>query len=171
MPRGAKDRRAAGGDPVAAAKGKTSPPAPNLCNMTALRKATRRVSQFYDVVLAPCGLRSTQRSILAQIAREEAPTMSDLAEALVLDLSALGHNLKPLERDGLLTIAIDVADKRSRRVTLTKRGMARLEASTSLWQEAQARFEAAFGTEEAVALRRSLARIASEEFAAAFQVR
>ncbi len=171
MPRGAKDTRAAGGGAVAAAEGKPSRPAPSLCNGTALRKATRQVSQLYDVVLAPCGLRSTQRSILAQIEREKAPTMSDLAAALVLNLSALGHNLKPLERDGLLTIVVDEADKRSRRVRLTKRGMARLKESTSLWQEAQARFEAAFGAEESVALRRYLALIASEEFAAAFQVR
>ncbi len=171
MPRGAKGMGAAGRDPVAAAEGKLSRPAPGPCNGTALRKATRRVSQLYDVVLAPCGLRSTQRSILAQIERENAPTMSDLAAALVLDLSALGHNLKPLERDGLVTILVDRADKRSRRVTLTKRGIARLEESTSLWQEAQARFEVAFGAEESVALRRSLALIASEEFTAAFHTR
>ena len=54
------------------------------CNGTALRKATRRVSQLYDSVLAPCGLRSTQRSILIHIARAGAPTMGDLAAALVL---------------------------------------------------------------------------------------
>ena len=37
------------------------------CNCTALRKASRRVSQLYDTALAPSGLKTTQRTILAQI--------------------------------------------------------------------------------------------------------
>src|SRR6266436_4141288 len=32
-------------------------PQRNRCNVTALRKATRHVSQFYDTLLAPLGLR------------------------------------------------------------------------------------------------------------------
>jgi DNA-binding MarR family transcriptional regulator len=145
----------------------TMPP-PNLCNGTALRKATRRVSQLYDAILSPCGLRSTQRSILMQIARQKSPTMGDLAAAMVLDRSALAHNLKPLERDGLVAVVADEDDKRSRLVTLTKRGEAKLAESMSLWRDAQARFEKAFGAEKAEALRRTLSVVASEDFAEAF---
>lgn len=71
------------------------------CNNLAPRKATRRVSQLYDSILAPTGLRSTQRSILLYIARFGSPNMGQLAASLVLDRSALCHNLKPLERAGL----------------------------------------------------------------------
>src|ERR1700760_827793 len=85
----------------------TFSPPPNLCNGTALRKATRRVSQLYDAIIAPSGLRSTQRSILIQIARAQSPTMSELAAAMVLDRSALAHNLKPLARDGLVAVVPD----------------------------------------------------------------
>src|ERR1700735_2720798 len=109
-------------------------PPESICNGTALRKATRRVSQLYDAVLAPCGLRSTQRSILIHIARAGTPTMGDLAAALVLDRAALAHNLKPLERDGFGAIIVDPADKRSRLVTLTEQGNAKLEESRRLWQ-------------------------------------
>src|SRR5258707_1171847 len=112
-------------------------PEHNRCNGTALRKATRRVSQLYDAVLAPCGLRSTQRSILMHIVRAGTPSIGDLATALVLDRSALAHNLKPLERDGLVAIVTDPKDKRSRLVTLTARGRTRLEESMALWKEAQ----------------------------------
>jgi DNA-binding MarR family transcriptional regulator len=140
-----------------------------ICNGTALRKATRRVSQLYDAILAPSGLRGTQRSILMHIGRAGAPTMGDLAAALVLDRSALAHNLKPLERDGLVTVAVDPKDRRSRLVTLTEAGKARLAESLGLWQQAQERFETAFGAEQAGALRASLALIASAEFAEAFQ--
>jgi DNA-binding MarR family transcriptional regulator len=142
----------------------------SVCNGTALRKATRRVSQLYDSVLMPCGLRSTQRSILIHIARAGGgPTMGDLAAALVLDRSALAHNLKPLERDGFVAVVVDPADKRSRLVTLTDLGQAKLEESRRLWQKAQHRFEASFGPEQASELRRSLALIASAEFTEAFQ--
>src|SRR5580704_18150274 len=84
------------------------------CNFTALRKATRRVSQLYDVVLAPCGLRSTQWSILVHIGRAGKPTQTELADSLALDRSTLAHNLKPLERDGLVQVLDDEIDKRSR---------------------------------------------------------
>ncbi|WP_158928296.1 MarR family winged helix-turn-helix transcriptional regulator [Acidisphaera sp. S103] len=141
----------------------------SVCNGTALRKATRRVSQLYDAVLAPCGLRSTQRSILMHIARAGTPTMGDLAAALVLDRSALAHNLKPLERDGFVTVVVDPADKRSRLVTLTAVGTAKLDESQRLWRQAQHRFEATFGPEQATALRQSLAVISSATFAKAFQ--
>jgi DNA-binding MarR family transcriptional regulator len=144
-------------------------PEPNLCNGTALRKATRRVSQLYDAVLAPCGLRSTQRSILIHIARAGTPTMGDLAASLVLDRSALAHNLKPLERDGLVAVVPDPKDKRSRLVMLTERGNAKLQESMGLWKQAQDRFEAAFGSEQARAMRESLALISSPAFTDAFQ--
>jgi DNA-binding MarR family transcriptional regulator len=140
-----------------------------VCNGTALRKATRRVSQLYDAVLAPCGLRSTQRSILIHIARAGTPTMGDLAAALVLDRSALAHNLKPLERDGLVAVVADPRDKRTRLVKLTARGEAKLGESMRLWQNAQHRFETAFGPEQARTLRQSLALIASNVFAETFQ--
>jgi DNA-binding MarR family transcriptional regulator len=141
----------------------------SVCNGTALRKATRRVSQLYDSVLAPCGLRSTQRSILIHIARAGTPPMGELAAALVLDRSALAHNLKPLERDGFVAVVVDPADKRSRLVTLTATGNAKLEESQHLWQQAQHRFEATFGPGKASALRQSLAVIASATFAKAFE--
>jgi DNA-binding MarR family transcriptional regulator len=78
-----------------------------------LRKATRRVSQLYDFALEPCGLRTTQRAILSHIARTETPPIGELAEALVMDRGALTHNLKPLERDGLVEVGIDPDDRRN----------------------------------------------------------
>jgi DNA-binding MarR family transcriptional regulator len=139
------------------------PPA-NLCNATALRKATRRISQMFDDVLAPAGLRSTQRSILAHIARAGVPTMGELAAALVLDRSALAHNLKPLERDGLVAMRPDTSDRRSRRVALTTAGMTKLKSSMPLFVEAQRRFESAFGAGRAEELRRVLVDVAALEF-------
>jgi hypothetical protein len=35
------------------------------CNCTALRKASRRISQLYEAALAPSGIKAMQRAILA----------------------------------------------------------------------------------------------------------
>lgn len=134
------------------------------CNNTALRKATRRVSQLYDSILAPTGLRSTQRSILLNIARFGSPTMGELAASLVLDRSALSQNLKPLEREGFIALEVDPEDKRNRLAKLTQKGATKLRETTVLWKVAQERFENRYGAEKACALREALAVIAAEEF-------
>ena len=67
--------------------------------------------------------------------------MTDLARLLVLDRSALAHNLKPLVRDGYVRTTRDLRDGRSRRVALTDAGCEKLTQSHRLWTDAQARFE------------------------------
>ena len=141
-----------------------APASNNGRNSTALRKATRRVSQLYDSMLAPTGLRSTQRAILHNINYFGSPTVGKLAASLVLDRSALGHNLKPLEREGLLTLEPDPNDRRSGIARLTEKGAKKLVDSAPYWQMAQERFESKFGVERAAALREVLAIIATEEF-------
>jgi DNA-binding MarR family transcriptional regulator len=134
------------------------------CNCTALRKATRRVSQLYDTALAPSGLKTTQRAILAQLGRSGPTTVGQLAEALVMDAGALAHTLKPLERDRLIAVTVDPDDRRSRMITLTRQGRAKLAESDALWAKAQAGFEAAFGRVESEALRQALQLLVSDRF-------
>ena len=158
-----KTIRRAAGSRLAKAK------AENNCNCTALRKASRRVSQLYDGALASCGLRVTQLAIMNQILRMGTPAMGELARALVMDPGALAHNVKPLERDGLIEIVADPVDRRNRLIALTQAGRRKLVESERSWARAQKRFEASFGTNEAAALRRALAFIASDRFLEAFQ--
>ena len=110
------------------------------CNCTALRKASRRISQLYDMALAPSGIKSTQRAILVQIARSEPTKVGKLAEALVMDGGALAHTLKPLERDGLVAVAVDPDDRRNRLITLTRHGRKKLAETERLWAKAQQGF-------------------------------
>ena|ERR1700754_1180663 len=139
-----------------------------LCNCTSLRKASRRVSQLYDAILAPCGLRNTQRAILNHIARSGSPSVSALAADLVLDRGALAHNLKPLERDGYVRQDVDLRDRRNRVISLTEEGRAKLRESERLWARAQEKFDKAYGSTASVALREALALIASDKFVASF---
>jgi DNA-binding MarR family transcriptional regulator len=140
----------------------------SVCNCTALRKASRRISQLYDAALAPSGIKATQLAILARVGRSEPATVGDLAEALVMDSGALAHTLKPLERDGLVAVAIDPADRRSRLITLTRHGRAKLAETDALWEKAQQGFEAAFGRTNSESLRETLRFLTSDGFSAAF---
>jgi DNA-binding MarR family transcriptional regulator len=139
------------------------------CSCTVLRKATRRISQLYDAVLAPSGLKITQRAILAQIGRSEPTNVGMLAEALVMDAGALAHTLRPLERDGFVSIDVNPDDRRHRLIGLTPEGRAKLTETDALWSRAQTAFDAAFGRAESAALRKALDVLLSDEFAAGFE--
>jgi DNA-binding MarR family transcriptional regulator len=135
----------------------------SACTCGSLRKASRRISQFYDTALAPLGIKSTQYSILSEVARgrvEGPVTMRELATSMVMDRSTLGHNLKPLERDDLLVLRSSSDDRRKRYVALTKKGKATLQRARRLWRKAEGRFETIFGKEPAAELRAVLLSIA-----------
>ena len=140
-------------------------PAPRTaCTCGSLRRASRRISQFYDTALAPVGIKSTQYSILSEVARGSLAgpvTMNELAAALVMDRSTLGHNLRPLERDELLTLRLAQEERRKRYVELTQKGRAILLRSRRLWRRAEGRFEKIFGKEPAAELRAVLLTIAN----------
>ena len=95
---------------------------PVECNCQLLRKAARRISNYYDSELAPSGLRGTQFSILALVNREGEVSVNSLAERLELDRTTAGKNLRPLQAAMLIRIAPSKNDRRARAITLTKRG-------------------------------------------------
>ncbi|HYY28147.1 MAG TPA: MarR family transcriptional regulator [Chthoniobacterales bacterium] len=135
---------------------------PGRCNAGAIKRAARRISLTYDKALAPTGLRITQYGILTAINSRGAalPTMHELAEDLVMDRSTLGQNLRPLVRDGLITILTDPRDRRSRLIGLTKRGFAKLNQAAGYWETAQDHFEVVVGEQAAADLRTLLIAIA-----------
>jgi DNA-binding MarR family transcriptional regulator len=104
--------------------------------------------RLYDTVLAPSGLKTTQRAILAEIGRSEPTMVGAAADALVMDAGGLAHTLKPLTREKLVTIAVDPQNRRNRLISLTPLGRSKLHKSDALWEAAQRSFEAAFGATE-----------------------
>jgi DNA-binding MarR family transcriptional regulator len=131
------------------------------CHATALRKAARRVTQMYEDALAETGLRSTQLAILLELTQraENPPTMAELAAGLVIERSALGHTLRPLERDGLIVLQ-EGEDRRQRHVVLTAKGKAKFKEGGRAWQIAQERFEEICGRADARNLRLILLALA-----------
>ena len=109
----------------------------NTCTCFNLRKATRVLTQIFDEQLKPSGLLITQFTILVAIAQVGSGTINDLADRLVMDRTTLTRNLKPLEREGLITIQPG-EDRRLRIISLTLKGRNALAAALPLWEQAQA---------------------------------
>jgi DNA-binding MarR family transcriptional regulator len=89
--------------------------------------------------------------------------MVELAAAMVMDRSTLGHNLRPLERDQLLVLRQSEHDRRKRYVELTRKGKAVLRRARRMWRVAEGRFEDIFGKQPAAELRAVLLRIANNQ--------
>ncbi|MER5542401.1 MarR family winged helix-turn-helix transcriptional regulator [Streptomyces sp. NPDC001118] len=134
------------------------------CNNLALRKASRYLSATYDKALSPVGLRATQFSILQKLSTHDEMTITSLADTIAMDRTTLASNLKPLAREGLVTVEPSATDRRARIVTLTPDGLARMKAALPLWQAVQAQFEERFGADEAAQLRTSLGAVLQTGF-------
>jgi DNA-binding MarR family transcriptional regulator len=131
------------------------------CNCLATRKAARRLTQVYDAKLAPCGIKTTQLTILAAIDRKGELTINDLAETMVLDRTTTGKNLKPMERDGYLRSAVSKTDRRSRSITLTAKGKSLLARAYPLWKSAHDQFQRKHGAEFAASYREMLRQVST----------
>ena len=139
---------------------------PEDCNCLAVRQAARHITQFYDQWLAPSGLRTTQFSIIAKLRRMGPMTINALAAEMVMDRTTLGRNILPLERDGLISVAPGVKDRRSKELRLTEAGAERLRAGYDGWKKAQKEFAAAFGDERAAGLRALLREVTATDLPA-----
>jgi len=136
---------------------------PEDCNCLAVRQAARHVTQFYDQLLAPCGLRTTQFSILAKLRRLGPMTINALAAEMVMDRTTLGRNILPLERDGLIAVQQGSRDRRSKELRVTAAGEARFRAGMKGWAQAQRQFEKAFGEKRTADMRAILHAVTATE--------
>lgn len=101
------------------------------------RLAARRITRLLDQALVETGLTSAQVGLLAQIAALTDDTLGALAERTGLEQSTLSRNLRVLEREGLIEIAIVEKDQRRRAVWLTETGARQLETALPVWRAAQ----------------------------------
>lgn len=117
------------------------------CLCTKLRRATRGVTRIYDDALRDVGLNVAQFSLLRHLQRLDQPSISVLAEAMGLDRSTMGRNLKLLQEEGLISLG-EGTDQRSRVVQLTALGIERLEQAVAPWQHVQVQLAGYLGEEK-----------------------
>ena len=89
--------------------------------------------------MAGLGLSVAQLGLMAQIAVMTDDTLGALARRTGLDQSTLSRNLRTLEGEGLIEIAVVETDLRRRAVWLTETGARRLEVAIPVWRRAHAR--------------------------------
>lgn len=128
-----------------------------ICNN--LRRAARLVTNYYDKLLEPAGLRVSQATVLVVLYLSGELTINEMAEQLELDRTTLTRNLKPLAQKGLLTIASG-SDQRTRVVALTRKGEAVLLKVLPLWEQTQAYMVEGIGEANASLLLKQLSQAA-----------
>jgi DNA-binding MarR family transcriptional regulator len=115
------------------------------CTCFKLRKLTRTMSRLYDQHMATVGLKTTQYSVLTNVAREALP-VAELAERLGTERTTLTRNLRPLIEAQWVTLEAG-ADSRQRIVTITDAGRAKVKQAYVAWRAAQSAFENLLGTD------------------------
>ena len=136
------------------------------CTCFALRRITRRVTQRYDELLAPAGIRITQFTLLGKLHAPEQLTVTALAERLDMDRTTLTRNLQPLIERKLVAV-VQGPDARSRTVTLTQKGRQTFQRALPFWRQAQQDVRTKLGEDGAgrlhEVLRTSLQSLSAEQ--------
>jgi DNA-binding MarR family transcriptional regulator len=122
------------------------------CICFRLRKAARCVTQIYDQHLEPLGLTITQYGLLGHILSNDGIGIGALAEMVIMDPTTLTRSLRPLQRKGLVALAQDPQDRRSRRLYLTDKGREAFAEAKPAWKRAQEQIEDALGDAQTAVL-------------------
>ncbi|MFJ6208260.1 MarR family winged helix-turn-helix transcriptional regulator [Lysinibacillus sp. NPDC092081] len=119
-----------------------------ICVCANLRKRTRVVTQLYDKLLQPTGLKITQYSMLANIVHQQSVSISRLGEILLLDQTTITRNINLLKQNGYVDLARDPQDARAKVITLTDKGVEKLNEAVPIWEDIQERIINDIGIEK-----------------------
>ena len=129
------------------------------CTCQSVRHAAQTLTEFYDRLLAPSGLKITQYILLrAILSGEAAKSITALAEEVGIDRTTTGKNLRLLERDGLVSLGAG-NDRRAREVQATEQGRQAVALARPLWQQAQTTMVETLGQDQLDTLMALLSQI------------
>jgi DNA-binding MarR family transcriptional regulator len=135
------------------------------CACAAVRRAARAVTQFYDLVLAPTGLRTTQFITLRAIAEAGEIAQWQLAHQYAFAPETLSRHLSLARKKGLLQVRLG-ARRGERIYGLTPYGRDCLNKALPHWERAQQRLAQALGEDGLESAIDALDRIAQAAQAA-----
>lgn len=107
------------------------------CMCKNLRKTSRLITQFYNKILHPTGLRTTQFTLLVTIMSHIGISIGELADILLMDQTTVTRNIEILKKKGYVYIEINDSDSRKRSVFISEEGEKKLNEAISLWKGAQ----------------------------------
>lgn len=115
------------------------------CLCLHLQRAARRVARRFDEALRHLDLTNGQFSLLTSLNRPQPARMGSVATLLAMDRTTLTAALKPLERRGLVRVAVDAEDRRGRVLSLSPAGRALLARAFPVWTRTHAELERQLG--------------------------
>ncbi len=118
------------------------------CACRNLRMTTRVVTQYYDKALQSTSLRSTQLALLVDISSREYTSVGELANILLMDQTTVTRNIEILKKNGYVKVKADDEDSRKRLISITEKGMAKLNEALPLWEDAQLKIEQKIGKDK-----------------------
>jgi DNA-binding MarR family transcriptional regulator len=132
----------------------------DTCLCLHLQRAARAVARRFDAAFRPLDLTNGQFSLLMSLNRPEPASMRGVANLLAMDRTTLTAALKPLERRGLVTVAVDPKDRRGRHLSLTGPGHTLLAAALPIWEREHAAIDGQFADDGPERLRADLRALA-----------
>jgi DNA-binding MarR family transcriptional regulator len=101
-----------------------------------LRRVARVVTQFFDAEMRKHGIRSTQGSVLAALHTVGPSNMAELSEILGMERTTLLRTLRPLQRDGLVSVE-GGGQGGWVELSITTKGRKQIEKLAPAWEAAQ----------------------------------
>jgi DNA-binding MarR family transcriptional regulator len=113
----------------------------DACLCLHVQRAARAVARHFDEAFRPLGLTNGQFSLMMALNAPAPPTIKAVSSLLAMDRTTLTAAMKPLERRGLITVAVDETDRRSKRLSLTPAGRKLLAKAVPVWTREHAALE------------------------------
>ncbi len=101
-----------------------------------IRMAARAVTSIYDRHLRDAGVSASQMAVLWAVAYACGLSVKELAGRIAMDETTMIRNLRGLERQGWVSLAVGT-DRRRRLPALTEKGRAVFAEALPLWKKAQ----------------------------------
>ena len=114
------------------------------CELT--RRASRTVTQLYDLVLAPTKLKASQFILLRSIAEAEEIAQCEISKTLSVAVETLTRRLATMRKAGWVQLRMG-ADRRERLYSITDLGREQLKAAQPYWNRAEQRLREQLGPE------------------------
>lgn len=124
-----------------------------------IHDVSRMRRSAYDQFMKPLGITRTQWWVLAHLSRHDGMMQTQLADVLEVGKASLGDVIEDLERAGWVERRVDFADKRAKRVYLTKPAQGLIKRMTVMENDFNSRILGDMSSAERSELIRSLSKI------------
>lgn len=124
-----------------------------------LNQTSRAVMRLHESRLRPLGLSMGQIHVLMGMEEQGSMSQKALVAWAQVEQPTMAEMLGRMERDGFVKREPDPDDKRSTRVSLTRKGRSRLAEARAALTENEEKVTHGFSTAEKALLKRMLARV------------